>query len=384
MRIALLAPLVSPIAPPFLGGAQALLADLGTGLAARGHDVTLYAADGSAVPGVRTVPLGIDSATLRPANFAATDAGAAGDEEDEEDAFATDEAVFQPSYAFLRAYRAIAAHAGEHDLLHAHAYDQPAFAFASLQPLPIVHTLHLAAVDGPIREALRLLAPPGAPSPTRSLRLVTVSHACAATYAPYCRIDAVIYNGVDVARIPFGARPDASGYLLFAGRIAPEKGVADAIRIAAQSGRPLLLAGGIYDQTYFDTVVAPHLAANTAPVRYLGAVARERLWELMAGAAAVLAPAQWEEPFSLVACEAQAAGAPVIAYARGGLREVVADGETGCLVPPGDMATAVEAVARIGALDRAACRARVARAFSLDAMLDTYEAFYASMLSGSG
>ncbi|HLJ81210.1 MAG TPA: hypothetical protein VKT52_06990, partial [Ktedonobacterales bacterium] len=160
MRIALLAPLVSPIAPPFLGGAQALLADLGAGLAARGHDVTLYAADGSAVPGVRCVPLGIDSATLRPAGFAAlerndgvTDAGDAGEDEragaapavhpavheeedEEEDAFATDETIFQPSYAFLRAYRAIAAHAGEHDLLHAHAYDQPAFAFASLQPLP--------------------------------------------------------------------------------------------------------------------------------------------------------------------------------------------------------------------------------------------------------
>ncbi|HLZ21659.1 MAG TPA: glycosyltransferase [Ktedonobacterales bacterium] len=385
MRIALLAPLVSPIAPPFLGGAQALLFDLATGLAARGHAVTLYAADGSDVPGVRIVPLGIDAATLRPAIFtaskhdAAVDTDAGDESGDEEDAFATDEAVFQPSYAFLRVYRAIAAHADEHDLLHAHAYDQPAFAFGSLQPLPIVHTLHLAAVDGPIREALHLLAPPGASSPTR---LVTVSHACAATYAPYCRIDAVIYNGVDVARIPFGAQPDSNGYLLFAGRIAPEKGVADAISIAEQSGHPLLLAGGIYDQAYFDSIVAPRLAYGSSAARYLGAVSRERLWELMAGARAVLAPAQWEEPFSLVACEAQAAGAPVIAYARGGLREVVADGETGWLITPGDVAAAVDAVARIHALDRADCRERVIRTFSLNSMLDAYEAFYTSMLQG--
>jgi UDP-glucose:tetrahydrobiopterin glucosyltransferase len=387
MRIAILAPLVSPIAPPFLGGAQALLADLAAGLAVRGHEVTLYAADGSSVPGVRAVSLGIDSALLRPATFAASrhdDAtGINGEEggEAEEDPFATDEAVFQPSYAFLRAYRAIAAHAGEHDLLHAHAYDQPAFVFGSLQPLPVIHTLHLPAVDGPIREALRLLAPPGAASPTR---LVTVSNACAATYAPYCRIDAVIYNGVDLSRIPFDVQPDASGYLLFAGRIAPEKGVADAISIAEQSGRPLVLAGGIYDTAYFDAVVAPRLAESATRARYLGAVSRERLWELMAGAAAVLAPAQWEEPFSLVACEAQAAGAPVIAYARGGLREVIADGETGWLVPPGDLSAAASAVSRITMLDRAACRARIARRFSLSTMLDAYEAFYASMLPGRG
>lgn len=397
MRIALLAPLVSPIAPPYLGGAQALLADLAAGLAARGHDVALYAADGSAVPGVRAIPLGIDSTLLRPARFVTTQDEVPPHEqedndEDDEDAFATDATVFQPSYAFLRAYRAIAAHADEHDLVHAHAYDQPAYAFGSLQPLPIVHTLHLPAVDGPIREALRLLAPPGAPppappapspAPASATRLITVSRACAATYTPFCHIDAVIYNGVDSARVPFGAQADPSGYLLFAGRIAPEKGITDALSIAEQSGRPLVLAGGIYDQTYFDSAVAPRLAEPRLNARFLGPVSRERLWELMAGAAAVLAPAQWEEPFSLVACEAQAAGAPVIAYARGGLREVVANGETGWLVPAGDVAAAVDAITRIGTLDRAACRARVARHFSLEAMLDAYEAFYAKMLQGT-
>src|SRR5579859_952216 len=97
MRIALLAPLVSPIAPPFLGGAQALLFDLATGLAARGHAVTLYATDGSDVPGVRIVPLGIDAATLRPAIFtasrhdAAVDSDAGDESGDEEDAFRSEE-----------------------------------------------------------------------------------------------------------------------------------------------------------------------------------------------------------------------------------------------------------------------------------------------------
>ena len=376
MRIALLAPLVSPIAPPFLGGAQALLADLASGLAARGHDVTLYAADGSDVPRVRIVTFGVDAATLQPARFHSR--GGAGRRKDEPLA-PPDAEVFLPGYAFLRAYRAIAMRANEHDLVHAHAYDWPAYIHPSLQPLPIAHTLHLPAIDPDINRALGILAPIYGPSPY-STYLVTVSRACAATYAPYCRLDAVIYNGVATERIPFGQRPVEPEYLLYAGRITPEKGVEDALEIAARAGKRLLLVGGVYDRAYYENVIAPRLAASGDHVQYLGIVNRERVWELMAGATAVLCPVKWEEPFGLVACEALAAGAPVIGYARGGLREIVGDGETGWLVAPGDIDAAVEAVAQVGSLDRATCRASVERRFSLDAMLDAYEAFYARMI----
>lgn len=407
MRIALLAPLVSRIAPPFLGGAQAMLSDLAQGLAARGHDVTLYAADGSDVPGVRLVPLGINSDTLRPATFArdepldAThpadiepDTDADDELDDEPDIAVPDTERFLSGYAFLRAFRVISAHAHEHDLLHAHAYDWPAFAYASAQPLPVLHTLHLPAVDPQIRQMLATLAPASRPTPTR---LVTVSQACAATYASHCRIDAVIYNGIDLAQVPFGAQPrclpdaiastDALAqrpYLLYAGRITPEKGVEDALEIAARAGLPLLLAGGIYDQAYFDSRIAPRLATDDASERsawYLGSLDRAALWPLMSGALAVLCPARWDEPFGLVACEAQAAGAPVVGYARGGLVEVVDSGATGYLVAPEDVAAAAAAVGMCATLDRAACRARVARLFSLDAMLDAYEVFYAETLA---
>ena len=376
MRIALLAPLVSPIAPPFLGGAQALLADLAAGLAARGHDVTLYAADGSAVPDVRIVTFGVDAATLQPARFHAH--GAAARRKDEPLA-PPDAEVFLPGYAFLRAYRAIAMRARSHDLVHAHAYDWPAYIHPSLQPLPILHTLHLPALDPDINRALGILAPVARPSPYATY-LVTVSHACAATYAPHCRIDAVIYNGVATERIPFGARAAQPEYLLYAGRITPEKGVEDALVIAERAGKRLVLAGGVYDSGYYDATVRPLIEAGGERVEYLGAVGRERVWELMAGASGVLCPAKWEEPFGLVACEALAAGAPVIGYARGGLREVVSDGVTGRLVRPDDIEAAVAAVARVGSFDRAACRASVERRFSLSAMLDAYEAFYARML----
>jgi glycosyltransferase involved in cell wall biosynthesis len=381
MRIALLAPLVAPIAPPFLGGAQALLADLASGLAARGHQVTLYAADGSQAPGVQIPSLGIDSTQLTPANFSGQDNQQADDEDEDDDESGglvpVDHAAYLSDYAFLRAYRAIADHARDYDLVHAHAYDVPAFSYASITGLPVVHTLHLPPLDAGVRDALATLAPPHSSMPTR---LVTVSQACAALYAPFCRIDAVIYNGIRVEQIPFGAQPAQEPYLLYAGRITPEKGVEDALEIARRTGKRLLLAGGVYDQHYFAQHIEPLLQAHPDEAQYLGAIPHEELWRLMAGAEALLVPSHWDEPFGLVACEAQAAGTPVVAYARGGLREVVADGVTGWLVPPDDQDAAVTALGNIAALDRAACRLWVSERFSLDTMLDAYELFYQGML----
>ncbi len=396
MRIALLAPLVSPLAPPFLGGAQAVLYDLAAGLAQRGHDVTLYAADGSRIPGVRIISTGIDSSELaaerfRPIHPAAdtrsdtSQSGNAGD---------SDRANTPLARAFAHVYDLLAAHAGEHDLLHAHAYDWAAFMYGTRVPLPVVHTLHLPNLDPAIGAALAALAPASLapadlPLSRRERRsggevhLATVSHACAATYAATCRIEAVLYNGIELERIPFRAEarePAAERYLLVAGRISPEKGTADALAIAERAGRHLVIVGGVYDKAYHSKQVAPRLEWLGSCASYVGEVARERLWELMAGAEAVLCPAYWDEPFGLVPCEAQATGTPVIAYARGGLREVVADARTGWLVAPGDVAAAADAVQRLGALDRRACRSWVEQRFSLAAMLDAHERFYATVL----
>jgi UDP-glucose:tetrahydrobiopterin glucosyltransferase len=416
VRIALLAPLVSPLAPPFLGGAQALLYDLAAGLASRGHDVTLYAADGSHVPGVRIVPTGIDSAHLAMGRFRP-----AANASLREMITDSDLANTPLARAFARAYDLIAAHAGEHDLLHAHAYDWAAFALSAELPLPVIHTLHLPNLDPAIANALAALAPAqSAISPARrpteadsgshrttdggaglqaasvaprsfmagsaanqyKVHLATVSHACAATYAGTCRIEAVLYNGIALERIPFRAEPvepPAGRYLLFAGRISPEKGAADAIAIAERAGRHLLIAGSVYDEVYYAERIAPLLDRPGGHISYVGELSRERLWELMAGAEALLCPVHWDEPFGLVACEAQATGTPVIAYARGGLREVVADGHTGWLVAPGDVAAAAEAARRVGALNRRACRAWVEERFSLAAMLDAHERFYTAV-----
>jgi glycosyltransferase involved in cell wall biosynthesis len=367
MRIALLAPLVSPLAPPFLGGAQAMLYDLALSLNDRGHDVTLYAADGSDVPGVRMVPTGVDSAALARYLVQPQQTLSTMEQPDETPV----------ARAFAHVYDLIARNAAKHDLLHAHAYDWAAYAYARRQPLPVVHTLHLPALDQQILDAL---ASP-APQDSALLRLVTVSRSCAETYAPRVHIDAVIYNGVDVDRMPANIVWGATYYLLYAGRISPEKGVFDAIRIASRAKRPLIIAGPIYDQAYFDERVAPSLDRAETGVTYFGAVTRERLSDLMANAEALLCPVQWDEPFGLTACEAQATGTPVIGYARGGLREVVDSGRTGWLVAPGHVDQAAEAVAQTRSLDRQACRDWVERRFSLDAMTDAYLRFYAETLS---
>jgi UDP-glucose:tetrahydrobiopterin glucosyltransferase len=370
MRLALLAPLVSPIAPPFLGGAQALLADLAMGLAERGHTVTLYAAPGSTVPGmeVREVPL--DPAQVRPARLAAEIPS--GDAEH-------DPRLHAANQAYARAYAELAAQMTEFDLVHAHAYDWAAYAYAGRQPMPVMHTLHLPPLDGDIRGALAAVAPP--PLGREGTRLVAVSRACAAEYASFCSIAAIIYNGIPIGRIPYAPRSDDPPYLVSAGRISPEKGIEDALAIAERIGWPLLLAGGIYDQEYFRERIAPRLARSQGQATYLGPLQRERVWELMAGAAALLCPIAWEEPFGLVACEAQAAGTPVVGYARGALPEVVAHGETGFLVPPGDVDAAAHAVLAARELNRRACRARVEARFGLEAMLSAYEALYNETLA---
>ncbi|HEU5368606.1 MAG TPA: glycosyltransferase, partial [Ktedonobacterales bacterium] len=232
MRIALVAPLISPIAPPFLGGAQALLADLAAGLAARGHQVTLFAASGSSIPnpGVRVRDVGIDSRQLRPAQFHEAASDTAGNDG------LPDPSFFHSVDAFRRVFTLLQQELSEYDLIHAHAFDWPAFAFGALLATrrPVVHTLHLPAINPAINALLRDLRAGGNPT-----RLITVSQACAEGYRPYAEMDAVIPNGIDIDAIPFGPVADADGCVLFAGRLSPEKGVTDAIEIARRAGRHL-------------------------------------------------------------------------------------------------------------------------------------------------
>lgn len=348
MRIALVAPLVAPIAEADgqLGGAQVIVADLARGLARRGHDVTLLAASGSHVDGARTIDLGIDATTLRPASFTPG-------------ASRTDDLAESHAFAATRDW--LDAHLGELDLVHAHAFDAPAFDALRGYGRPVIHTLHLPPVDEHVVAATRR---------TDAL-LVTVSNANAAAWrATGAKVGSVVPNGVDLGAIAVGE--GRGGYVLHAGRISSEKGPDAAIRASRAAGRTILLVGGIYDDDYFVRAVKP-LLGNDA--RYLGRRPRAEVYRLMGDAASLAMPVHWDEPFGLVALEAQAAGTPVVGYRRGALPEVVVAGQTGSLVEPEDEAAFAAALWRAGDIDRGACRRQAAR-FSISAMLDGYEEVY--------
>jgi len=365
LRLALLAPLVTPIAPPFVGGAQVLLHDLALGLAGRGHKVSLFAARGSRFDSDQPANLeirevAVDSSELKLADFMSQ----------EQDSKA-DTAFFRQAELFLETYLEVN-RSGHFDLAHAHAFDWPAYAYAPLTRLPTVHTVHLPAVNNQINQIIQL-----GYKQTGVSNCVTVSNTCAATYQNFFPFDRVIYNGINTASIGFGS--EGEDFLFFAGRMSPEKGADLAIDIAVQAGRRLIMAGGVYDASFFEEQILPRLAANP-DVQYLGILNRAEVWHWMSRARCVLFPSRWEEPFGLVLVEAMAAGAPVIAFERGAAPELVVNGKTGFLIEPENIGQAVAAIEQVGQLDRAECRRHVAANFSIARMLDQYEDYYYSKL----
>lgn len=169
MRIALIAPIVTPIAQPFLGGSQAMVAQLAQGLQQRGHEVTLFARQGSAVPGIKIEELVVPDSVV-PARFS-------GPSQER----LADPGFFAQANIFLDLFLHLRQRQHEFDLVHAHAFDWPAFTLSALlTAIPVIHTIHLPAVTPEINEALHLLHLQGHP-----LRLITVSQACARTYEPY-------------------------------------------------------------------------------------------------------------------------------------------------------------------------------------------------------
>ena len=357
MRIAFIAPLVTAIAEPQRGGSQAILADIASGLTSRGHPVTVFAADGSAIPGVDVVEAGIDPAQLATTIF-----------REGRQAPSSPEA----EAAFLRVADLVWARS--FDVVHNHAFDVPAVRAFPGGGVSVVHTVHLpptAEMAGALRERF---------DPEESARaVVTVSRAQGRAWSAARVPNVVIPNGVPVSDIPWSARPGSGA--LFAGRFSREKGAVDAIRIAQQAGMPIAIAGWAYDRRYTERDLAPLMAGPG--VAFLGSLDRRELWRRMASAAVVLCPSLWEEPFGLVAAEAQAAGTPVVGYRRGALSEVVAEGRTGFLVESGDINAGAEAVGRAAGLDRATCRRHAEGSLDIRATLDGLEGLYASLVGSA-
>jgi glycosyltransferase involved in cell wall biosynthesis len=212
------------------------------------------------------------------------------------------------------------------------------------------------------------------------LHRVAISHDQRSRAPSDVRIDHVVHNGLSLTEHPFRAQPDPGRHLAFVGRANREKGPEVAVRIARAAGRHLKMAVKINEppeQAYWDTIVAPLLVGADVEVVRNG-TAQDAI-DIMSGAEATLFPIAWPEPFGLVMIESMAVGTPVIAYRGGASSELIVPGTTGYLLQPGDVDGMVAAVATVGQLDRAACRAHVRERFSSEAMVTGYETLFSTL-----
>lgn len=350
MRLAIVAPLVAPIREPHRGGAQAFVADLACGLTDRGHEVHLYASSGSLIPGVDVVDTGVDHRALEVTLYRA------------------DAPAREDSGVAARAFGAIyvAIGDGRYDVVHNHAFDPPAITLADGAGAPVLHTLHLPpdpAVASALAEARRSGARP---------TIACVSAHQAAAWRAYVPVEAALQPYIPTRSIPFAET--TARRALFAGRLSPEKGAAEAIDIAQAADLPIDVFGDIYDARYDRERIDPRRALSNVAIHR--AVPRTVLWDAMARASVVLCPTRWEEPFGMAAAEAQACGTPVVAFARGALEEVIVDRVTGLLVAPDDIDAAAEAVHESASLSRARCRQHAERELDLERTLDAHERLY--------
>jgi glycosyltransferase involved in cell wall biosynthesis len=360
VKVAIVAPLVSAIREPQRGGSQAFVSDLARGLVDRGHDVHLYAASGSEIDGVELMDTGVDPRALQASLYRASDGTPACESA-------------APERAFAAVYRAVRREA--YDVVHNHAFDAPAVTLGTTVRAPVLHTLHLPP-DAAVADALRRAARRG-PRPT--VACVSAFHAGA--WRRVVSVDAILPPLIPTSSI--GWSPAAADTAVFAGRLSPEKGAAEAIEIARAARIRIDLYGDSYDPDYTRERIDPRRADPGVCVH--AGVPRRALWEAMARAAVVLCPARWDEPFGMVAAEAQACGTPVVAFRRGALSEVILDGVTGLLVAPDDVDAAASAAARATELSRSRCREHAEAHLDLELSLDAHEQLYGRVArAGSG
>jgi len=349
VKVAIVAPLVSAIREPQGGGSQAFVSDLARGLVGRGHEVHVYAATGSQIPGVTVIDTGVDPrslvATLYRAGRPSRDLAPA-------------------ASAFASAYSAV--REARYDVIHNHAFDAPAIGLATGLNTPVVHTLHLppdAAIAAALRQAARGSQPPA---------VACVSVFQASTWRGVARVDAILPPYVPTCSVPWS--DTAGDGAVFAGRLSPEKGAAEAIDIAQAAGVRIDVYGDIYDAEYAREQIDPRRDAPGVTVHE--GVPRTSMWAAMARAAVVVCPARWDEPFGMAAADAQACGTPVVAFKRGGLGEIIVDGVTGFLVVPDDIQAAADSVGGTTQISRAACREHAERHLDLERSLDAHEHLY--------
>jgi glycosyltransferase involved in cell wall biosynthesis len=338
MRIAQITPLTEAIPPKLYGGTERVVSWLTEELVALGHDVTLFASGDS-----------ITSATL---------------EAIWPRALRLDGSVRDSVALHMVMLERVRQRAAEFDVLHFHLDYYP-FSLFSRQPTPFVTTLH-GRLDLPEHQPVF--------STFSSVPVVSITNSQRRPL-PQAGWVRTIYHGMPERLLM--PQPVAPKYLAFLGRIAPEKGLDRAIRIASRAGLPLRIAAKIdkVDVDYFEAEIRPLL--DLPHIEYIGEINDHEKQFFLSGAIGLMVPIDWPEPFGLVMIEAMACGTPVIAYKKGSVPEVVEDGLTGFIVE--DETSAVGAVTRLGDLSRARIRKRFEERFTGRRMAREYLEVYRAL-----
>jgi len=341
MKIAQIAPLWERVPPFRYGGIELIVSLLTEELVRRGHEVTLFASGDS----ITTAKLSsVHNQALR-----------------------LDPSIKEPGLYELMMLSEVYNNAHHFDIIHSHI-GCAALPYTSFAKTPTVHTTH--GIFTPDNEKMfrRFAWQP----------YISISEA---QREPRLGLNYIhtIYNGIDTSVYPFYPTPTQPAYLAFVGRLSPEKGPIEAIKIARASGLPLKMAGKVdaVDRTYYREQIEPLIDGDQ--IQYLGEVTHEEKVQLLGGATVTLFPITWREPFGLVMIESMATGTPVIGMGLGSVPEVIAHGKTGFVCH--SLEKMVEAIPAAIKIDRHACREYVLSHFSVQSMTDEYEKVFQLLLN---
>lgn len=340
MKIAQIAPLWERVPPFRYGGIELIVSLLTDELVRRGHDVTLFAS-GDSITKAKLKSVHNQALRLDPS---------------------IKEGGLYEQMMLFEIYKS----AHNFDIIHSHC-GCAALPYSGLVKTPTVHTLH--GTFSPDNEKMfrRFAWQP----------YISISEA---QREPRLGLNYVhtVYNGIDTDSYAFAPTPTQPAYLAFVGRLSPEKGPLEAIKIAHATGLPLKMAGklDLIDREFYQEQLEPQIDGEQ--IQYLGEVTHEEKVQLLSGASVTLFPINWREPFGLVMIESMATGTPVIGMGLGAVPEVIAHGKTGFVCH--SLEKMIEAIPAAIKLDRQDCRNYVINHFSVESMTDEYEKAFQMVL----
>ena len=350
LKLLFLSTSVGPLGSGMGGGVELTLKNIAQALRDRNHTIEIVAPAGSILRGFPVIE--IPGRLQSTAQSEGRDAWVA----------MPPESVLANMWSYARQVQA------NYDLILNFAYDWLPFYLTPFFQTPIAHLVSMGSLTDATDQIIGQIATdfPGT--------IAVHSRAQAATFefGDRCR---VVGNGFDLAQYQFCAQPENA--LAWVGRLAPEKGLEDAVIAAQATGIPLKIWGLLQDVAYWHDICDQY---PDAPVTYEGFLSTTELQQELGNCRALLMTPRWVEAFGNVSIEALACGVPVIAYDRGGPAEIVQHGKTGWLVPPDRVKGLVDAIAKIDQIDRRTCRESAEQDYSLEAMGDRVEQWFAAIL----